>query len=290
MPAWLLLALLSMTLVGTADLLLRRASLRGVRPASFMVVQSWFFGSTALGWAAATGGFRWTPAVLLGPVAGLLAFVSTYAFLRSLQAPGAQVGVNAAIYRLNLAVTALLAIGILGERVSAARAAGLALAVVAVLLLTRTSGRSAGRAPRAGAVPPAGGLGWAGLAMVAFGLLLFLYKVAVAAGAPPALLIFGQFCALTTIASGYAVWGEGGVRLSRAVWAHAPACGVLNSSGRVLLAWALTSGDASAAVPVSQMSFVFTFLLAAPLFGEPVTPRKVAGLVAAVLAVLALSR
>ena len=38
------------------------------------------------------------------------------------------------------------------------------------------------------------------------------------------------------------------------------------------------------------MSFVFTFLLAAPLFGEPVTPRKLGGLVAAVLAVLAFSR
>lgn len=58
----------------------------------------------------------------------------------------------------------------------------------------------------------------------------------------------------------------------------------------MLLTWALTSGDASAAVPVSQMSFVFTFLLAAPLFGEPMTARKLVGLVAAVLAVLAFSR
>ncbi len=35
------------------------------------------------------------------------------------------------------------------------------------------------------------------------------------------------------------------------------------------------------------MSFVFIFLLAAPLFGEPVTPRKLSGLVAAILAILA---
>ena len=65
---------------------------------------------------------------------------------------------------------------------------------------------------------------------------------------------------------------------------------MLNSSGRVLLAWALTPGEASAAVPVSQMSFVFTFLLAAPLFGEPVTRRKLAGLAAAILAILAFYR
>jgi uncharacterized membrane protein len=47
---------------------------------------------------------------------------------------------------------------------------------------------------------------------------------------------------------------------------------------------------ASAAVPVSQMSFVFTFLLAVPLFGEPVTKRKAAGLLTAVLAILAFYR
>ncbi len=281
LPAWLLLSLMSMALVGTADLLLRRATLRGVTPASFMVLQSWFFGPTALAWAVATGSLRWSRGLLLGPVAGVLAFVATYAFLRSLQAPRGQVSVNAAIYRLNLAVTALLAIVFLGESVTVAKVTGLVLAVAAVLLLTETSTRRA--------AVSAGGIGWAALAMVAFGLVLLLYKIGVAVGAPPPLLIFGQFCALTTIAFCYATWREGGVRFTRAIWTHAPACGVLNSSGRVLLAWALTSGEASAAVPVSQMSFVVTFLLAAPLFGEVITGRKLGGLVAAILAVVAFS-
>ena len=281
-PAWLLFSLMSMALVGTADLLLRRATLRGVRPGSFMVLQSWFFGPTALTWALATGSLRSNRAILFGPVAGVLAFVATYAFLRSLQAPGGQISVNAAIYRLNLAVTAVLAIVFLGESVTAPKIAGLVLAVTAVLLLTETSARRA--------TPSARGVGWAGVATVVFGLVLFLYKVAVGLGAPPALLILGQFSSLTIIAFCWATWREGGVRFTRAIWTHAPVCGVLNSSGRVLLAWALTSGEASAAVPVSQMSFVFTFLLAAPLFGEPVTPRKLGGLVAAVLAVLAFSR
>lgn len=282
MSAWLVLSLASMALVGTSDLRLRRATLRGVAPGSFMVLQSWFFGSTALTWAAATGSFRWSRGNLFGLVAGVLAFVATYAFLRSLQTPGAQVSVNAAIYRLNLAVTAVLALVVLHERVTAAKVAGLVLAVAAVLLLTETS---AGRARLA-----TGGVGWACLAMVAFGLLLFVYKIGVSFGASPPLLIFGQFAALTTMAVVYTRWQEGGLRFTRPIWVHAPACGTLNSSGRVLLAWALTSGEASAAVPVSQMSFVFTFLLAAPLFGERVTPRKIGGLIAAVLAVLAFYR
>jgi uncharacterized membrane protein len=126
--------------------------------------------------------------------------------------------------------------------------------------------------------------------MVAFGLLLLVYKVSVRAGAPAPLLIFGQFCALTLLSLGYAVGVEGGLRFSRTIVAHAPVCGMLNASGRILVAWALAAGDASAVAPVSQMSFVFTFLLAVPLFGEPVTGRKLAGLGAAVLAVVALAR
>jgi drug/metabolite transporter (DMT)-like permease len=282
MPAWLLLSLASMVLVGTADLLVRRATLRGITVASFMVLQSWFFGPTALAWAAATGGFRWSAANLVGLACGVLAFVATYSFLRSLQAPGGQVSVNASIYRLSLVVTAALGVAVLGERITAAKLAALLLAIAAVVLLTEASHRRLPARP--------GGLGWACLAMVTFGLVQFLYKVGVVLGASPTLLIFGQFCALTSISVCYARWRDGGLRFTRTIWAHAPLCGILNSSGRVLLASALTTGDASAAVPVSQMSFVFTFLLAAPLFGEPVTRRKLAGLLAAVLAILVLSR
>lgn len=271
-----------MVLVGTADLLFRRATLSRFTPASFMVLHSWFFGPTALAWAAATGSLKWNPASLWGLVAGTLTFVSSYSFLRSLQASGSQVSVNASIYRLNLVVTAILAIAFLGEKVTSAKAAGLLLVAGAVLLLSEISPR------RLGALP--GGLGWALLAMAAFGLVPFVYKIAVMLGALPSLLIFGQFCALTIIALCYATWVEGGLRLTRAIWVHAPVCGILNSSGRILLAWALQSGEASIAVPISQMSFVFTFLLAVPLFREPVTVRKAAGLLAAVLAVLAFYR
>lgn len=271
-----------MVLVGTADLLFRRATLSGFRPASFMVLHSWFFGPTALAWAAATGSLQWKPASLWGLGAGALTFLSSYSFLRSLQAQGGQVSVNAPIYRLNLVVTAVLAIALLGERITWAKAAGLALAASAVLLLSDISPRKLGARP--------GGLGWALLAMTAFGFVHLVYKISVLFGAPPPLLIFGQFCSFTIIALCYATWAEGGLRLTRAIWLHAPICGILNSSGRILLAWALQSGEASIAVPISQMSFVFTFLLAAPLFREPVSGRKVAGLVAAVLAVLAFYR
>jgi drug/metabolite transporter (DMT)-like permease len=281
-PAWLLLSLGSMVLVGTADLLFRRATLGRFTPASFMVLHSWFFGPTALAWAFAAGSLQWNAASLWGLVTGALTFVSSYSFLRSLQAPGGQVSVNAPVYRLSLVVTAVLAIAFLGESITPTKIAGLSLAAAAVFLLSETSRRSLTARP--------GGVGWAVAAMAVFGLINLLYKIAMMVGALPAQLMFWQFASFTVIAYCYAAWVEGGLRLTRAIWVHAPVCGVLNASGRILLAWALQSGDASAAVPISQMSFVFTFLLAAPLFREPVTARKAAGLLAAVLAVLAFSR
>jgi len=277
-PAWLFLSLVSMVLVGTADLLFRRATLSRFPTASFMVIHSLFFGPTAVAWAVATGNLEWNPASLWGLVTGALTFVSSYSFLRSLQAPGGQVSVNAPIYRLNLVVTAILAITFLGESITWTKVVGLMLAVTAVLMLSETSLRSLGSRP--------GGVVWALVAMAAIGLVHLLYKIAVMLGAPPPLLIFGQFCSFIVIALCYSIWVEGGLRLTRTIWTHAPICGILNASGRIVLAWALQSGEASAAVPISQMSFVFTFILAVPLFGEPLSGRKAAGLLAAVLAVL----
>ncbi len=267
-----------MVLVGTADLLFRRATLSRFPTASFMVIHSLFFGPTAAAWAVATGNLEWNPASLWGLVTGALTFVSSYSFLRSLQAPGGQVSVNAPIYRLNLVVTAILAITFLGESIIWTKMLGLLLATTAVLMLSETSLRSLGSRP--------GGVVWALVAMAAIGLVHLLYKIAVMLGAPPPLLIFGQFCSFMVIALCYSIWVEGGLRLTRTIWTHAPICGILNASGRIVLAWALQSGEASAAVPISQMSFVFTFILAVPLFGEPLSGRKAAGLLAAVLAVL----
>ncbi len=112
-----------------------------------MVIHSLFFGPTAVAWAIATGNLEWNPASFWGLVTGALTFVSSYSFLRSLQAPGGQVSVNAPIYRLNLVVTAILAITFLGESITWTKVVGLMLAVTAVLMLSETSLRSLGSRP-----------------------------------------------------------------------------------------------------------------------------------------------
>jgi uncharacterized membrane protein len=70
---------------------------------------------------------------------------------------------------------------------------------------------------------------------------------------------------------------------------HAPYNGVLTALASVLLLMSLEGGDASVSVPISQLCFVVTAVLAIFLFREGVTVPKVVGILAAVAAVLVLS-
>jgi uncharacterized membrane protein len=77
--------------------------------------------------------------------------------------------------------------------------------------------------------------------------------------------------------------------VDRLTWSHAPYNGVLTALASVLLLLALVGGEASTAVPISQLCFVVTAVLAVVLFRERITPVRGLGIASAVLAVLVLS-
>ncbi len=281
----ILFALVSMVLVGVADFVYKRAALAGAAPSSFMLVQSWFFGATAFVFGIVTGTLRFHLALLLGPLAALVIFTGARLFFQSLG--DGEATVNTPIFRLSFVITVALAILFLGEQFTLRKLAGFVLAAAAVLLLTAfplasvLCGRLRPQARRPVLLALA--------AMACMGLLNFIYKLAVLLGATPPAFIFSQFCGFTLIALFHALWWERGLRLDRAVWAHAPAAGVLLSAGFIFLLLALQRGEASVAVPISQMSFVVTTLLAAIAYGEAFTAKKSAGLAAAALTILIFS-
>jgi len=82
---------------------------------------------------------------------------------------------------------------------------------------------------------------------------------------------------------------EGRLHLRRDVLLFSPASGFFIFIGILGLLFALTTGQASRFVPITRMGFVVTFLLATILFGESVTPSKLAGVVLAAAAVILLS-
>ena len=272
------LALGSMALGGLSDFLYKRAQTHGVRPASFMVVQSLAFNVTSLVLALLTDGLApdLTALRYAGPTA-LTLFSAFYLFLRSLRDGDATV--NVPIYRLSFVVTAVLAVMVLDERLSPTRVLAIGLAAVGVLALADlrklAAGRLAGRS-----------LLFLLPATALYGLSAAIYKAGVAAGVPPGTFLVVQaglflLCGLALALATH------DLRPTPATLQHAPLTGLLLASSLFLLLASLRIGDATVSVPISQLSFVLTSLLAVAFLGERLSRGRVVGTAAAVLAVLA---
>lgn len=122
------------------------------------------------------------------------------------------------------------------------------------------------------------------VATVAVGFASFAYKLGLRQGAVPIALVVSQGCVAVTLSTGFTAWVEREIRPSRAALRHAPVSAVLLVVAFVFLAKGLQLGEASVVVPVAQMGFIVTALLGVALLREPLTVRRIAGLVAALLA------
>jgi drug/metabolite transporter (DMT)-like permease len=277
-------ALAALLLYGLADFVYKRGATAGAQPHQFLMVQTWFFSSLALAYGLATGTLVFGAGALWGAVAGVLVVVGYYNFAWSLR--HGSVSTHATIFRLSFAVTAVLAVAILGEPLGLAKVAGLALALVAVRLLLgapRSATRPADPEERAALLRVL-------LATVAVGIASFTYKLGLIAGAAPIALVVTQGAVAVTLATAFAARLDGGVRPSRAALRHAPLAAVLLVTAFVFLAKGLQGGEASVIVPIAQMGFVVTALLGFLLLREPFTLRKGAGLLAALGALACLAR
>lgn len=132
------------------------------------------------------------------------------------------------------------------------------------------------------------GLGFALAALACLGTLSFFYKLAALEGVPAPALMFIQFSFFSPSAMAWAALRR------RFAWhpasaGHGLAAGVLLSLALILLVAALSGGEAGVMVPINQMSFVLTAVLAVPWFGETWTARKTAAAGLAAGAVVLLS-
>jgi len=277
-------ALGALLLYGLADFVYKRGAAAGARPHQFLMVQTWFFSSLALLYGLVSGTLAFNAGAWWGALAGVLVVVGYYNFAWSLR--HGSVSTNATIFRLSFAVTAALAVVVLGERLTAVKLAGLAFALAAVCLLLASPD---GGKSRAGPEDRAS-LARVLLATVAVGIASFTYKLGLLQGAAPIALVVAQGAVAVTLATAFAAHLDRGVRPSRAALRHAPVAAVLLVCAFVFLAKGLQGGEASVIVPIAQMGFVVTALLGFLLLREPFTLRKGAGLVAAVAALASLAR
>jgi transporter family protein len=292
--AWAAFAIGAMLCLGLSDFLNKRAMMAGVKRTQFLVVQSYFFTITTIILLPLVGGLELSPALLFAVAAGAITFVSYVFVLKALETGEASVAVP--IYRMSFGVTVVLAIVIIGEELTASRVLGFAFIMLALVTLTAVKGKVFQSSEGMPVSPKGTGrnsvvmaAAFATVAMVTIGTKGFLYKVGIVEGAPPTMFALVQSLTFLPIAIVYTLVSDRTLHISRLTWSHAPYNGVLTALASVLLLLALVGGDASVAVPISQLCFVVTAILAVIIFQERLTPLKMIGIVAAVLAVVVLS-
>ncbi len=170
-----------------------------------------------------------------------------------------------------------------GEGLATITWAGIALALVAIVLVSRHD--AAGSSPHAGApsrFPP--GLALAFVSGVAIGLFFIsLARTSAAAGLWPLLV------SRTTsfiVFSAAALGRRQGIRLPRDVMRIALACGVLDMLANALYIFAARGGPLSVVVTLASLYPASTVLLARVVIGERLSRAQTAGVVCALVAVV----
>lgn len=276
-------ALAALISFGIGDFVYKRAAAAGLPAQHFLMGQAWFFGPAILLYAFLTGRLHPVPAALWGGGAGLLIAIGFYNYVHSLRT-GA-VGLVAPVFRLNFLVTAALAIFWLGEPLTAPKLGGFLLALVAGWLLLGAPRRGAGLAAAAARGPLLRVL----IATAATGMANFCYKLGLLGGATPETMLVAQavvFGGLLTAMTGLT---SGSIRPPRGFVLHSAPAALVQLAAFLFLLHALQHGAASVVVPIAQMGFVVAALLGALVFGEAWTARKLAGLSAAIAALLLLA-
>ena len=264
---------------GLGDLIYKQGAAAGAQPHQFLMLQSWVFTPIVFVYALATHQLEFVPGTLWGALAGVFILTGFYNFAYSLKT--GSISINAPVFRLSFVITAALAVALLGEPPTAAKAAGIALALAAAWLLLGGAGGPQ-REDR-------GSLIRVLVATVAVGIGNLIYKFGLQAGATPASIIVAQGCAVVVGATLFVAWKEGGIRAGAPVRRFAPRAAVVLAAAFSLLVEALARGQASVVVPVAQMGFVVTALVGTLFLGERFTLRKGAGLLAALAALASLA-
>jgi drug/metabolite transporter (DMT)-like permease len=268
-------ALAAMVCFGVSDLIYKRGAAAGIRAGEFMMLQGWVFCPTVTLYAWLTGTLDLHLSSLWGSLAGLFLFVALFNFAASLQISA--VSTNAPIFRLNFTLTAALAILLLGETLSGAKAAALLLALAAVWLLLAEPGTQRGDVSM-------NSLGRVLVATVAMAFTNLFYKIGLLHGALPETMVSTQAWMFTSLATVLRIWQDRGVRVTPGAWRYSTLAALVLAAAFVALMHGLAVGPASVLVPVAQMSFVFTALIGAAVFHERLNWRKRGGLAVAVAA------
>ncbi len=272
LPRFIILALFASFLIGVADYVYGRAVRNRILPGTITVSQSSIVVPITWLWALYEGSYAWTPASFLGIGAAFFIFIGFWCFMKSVEL--GETSVSTPIYRMSFVVTAMLAIWFLNESITLSKIVGLILTGCAIFLFSDFH-RGSFSAHKLASIL------LAMAAMVAVGLVSFIYKLGVSGGVAPIMFLHSQAVFFITIAFIYSFIVQGGPQFSKKGWAHGCVTATCFIFGITSLLAALREGEASIVSPIMQFSFIVTTILASWRLSEKITMRKFLGLAAA---------
>jgi uncharacterized membrane protein len=284
MPLTVLLALFSMLAQGTSDFIYKKAQERGIVLESYLVLEAAPFAGVALLFGYLMGDLTMSRmAMVYGPILGVLSFVATFCFVSSLRE--GEAGINTLIFRLNFILVAMMAVLWLDEEWSFSLGLGLLLAILAIASVTLLGAKRGGNTDRS--FRP---IGLALVGMFFFALLNLVFKIGVRAGGNIAFLIIFSSCAWL-VCSFVVMVARRRWQIPRNNWTFMPVTATLKGMAFFVMLYAFQiGGAASVVVPIVQLSFLVTMLLAAVFLRERLDPPKLIGLALALGAIFLLSR
>jgi drug/metabolite transporter (DMT)-like permease len=213
--------------------------------------------------------------ILFGAGLGAISFCGYLLFLMSLAGGSTSVGVT--IFRLNMVPAIVLAAFVLDERIGLERGTGILLCVVSIFLLAGSDKTSEGASVKQILLS----IG----ACVFGGAATFLNKVAMNEGYSPFHLLFWRYVVVLLLSavclSVLRIWSP---RRDHAK--YATLSGFFMSASVFFILKALSSGDLSMVMPITQLSFVFVTIISWVFYRERISIRKVVGSCLAIVAVI----
>jgi drug/metabolite transporter (DMT)-like permease len=274
----------AMVCYGFSDFVYKQATTAGIRAEHLLMVQGWFFFPLVILYALATHSLVLDPTALWGSLAGAFIFIGFYYFIRSLTI--GSVSTNASIFRLNLIVTVLLVVALLGESLTPSKTAGLVLALLATWLLVG-AGATADRRPDDAWNRS---LAQVAVATFAFGAANFFHTIGLRHGAVPETLAVAQGALFAPLATVVVYFADRELRPPLNTLKYSATTAIILVGATIFLLRGVAIGQATVLVPMTQMGFVIAALLGIFILHEHLTVRKATGLVMALAALTALAR
>jgi drug/metabolite transporter (DMT)-like permease len=205
-------------------------------------------------------------AATYGVIAGAVAMLANALLVESLARLNVSLG--STIYRLNTIAVVIFAVAFLSETMTAAKAAGIALGLIAVTLLYQRGGRGGDDSFLRGAV-------WiaiiASLLRACFGIVS---KIGLAGGGDAFMFMLYIGVGWTLAAVCYGIVRHPRTAPLREVLPYAFISGTLVCLVVTFLLLGLRTGEASVVIPIANMSFVVALLTSAAFGMERFTARK----------------